>query len=622
MTLRARRALVWAAVILLAALGCAVGAGDEPGIRITSPVNGARFTRGDQVRVEVELGTPLRGAPFSVRLDGESIWVGQQEYGKSFDSADWGEGEHWLQATVFRGDDEEVKSAVVWVDVRARPREARERMPPEEPEPAAPAAQQPSTPVVTDGFNDGSLAGSIFRVADGHATLETVEADNELRVRGITETDKAMPEGLTSVMDLSGSREISIWFRLPELSCPEQGQVVLEIEGQEDVFAVSYWPLVGYRASLVLSPGNVQWVRAFGDESEEWHRLGIEYDAETGIAYGYVDEKRIGSEKVGFDTYKVTLAVFTEVSGCSVDVRFDDFEMRPLGEAFAEVEPIEVPEQEAQWERDAYLGEEAELVRGEVVERHTPFGDYFEYVPVKVHEPVEVVVIAHGSEGDDKMTLELSRVSARWSIHERGWLLLADTKGVIIVAPSFDRERFFGYRYLWGSPLKADDFVFRILEGYRQHFDVADKVLLFGNSAGGQFAQRFVLAHPDRTLAAVISSAGTFAYPDDEVEWPFGRRKSPNPEGFLEATQIPLRVIVGSQDVTDLSDQGRGQRGSTHLQRAQAWVEEMRQLAWDNDMEAKIDYIVIPGAQHSAWALDVSSVWWLADVIEAARAGE
>lgn len=618
----ARWVLVSAVLMLVATLGCAFGAGDEASIRITSPVNGAKFVVGDQVRVEVELEAPLRGAPFSVRLDGGSIWVGQQEYAKSFESADWGAGEHWLQAAVFRGDDEEVKSAVVWVEVRPRPRAAPDPRRPEEPEPEAPAAQQRSTPVVSDGFSDGSLAGSIFRVADGHATLETVEADNELRVWGVTETDKSMPEGLTSVMDLSGSREISVWFRLPELSCAGRGQVVLGIEGREDVFAVSYLPLVGYRASAVISPGDVQLARSFGDESEEWHRLGIEYDAETGIAYGYVDDKRLGSDEMGFDTYKVTFAVFTEASGCSVDVRFDDFEMKPLQDASADVKPIEVPEEEARWERDAYVGEEAELVRGEVVERHTAFGDYFEYVPLTVHEPVEVVVIAHGSEGDDEMTLELSRVSARSAIHERGWLLLADTKGVIVVAPSFDRERFYGYRYLWGSPLKADDFVFRILEGYRRHFDVADRVLLFGNSAGGQFAERFVLAHPDRTLAAVISSAGTFAYPDDEVEWPFGRWKSPNPDGFLQATQIPLRVIVGSQDVTDLSAQGRGQRGTTHLERAQAWVEEMRQLAWDNDMEAKIEFVVIPGARHSAWALDVSSVWWLADVIDAARARE
>ncbi len=621
MALTARRASVSVVAALLVALGGAVGTADEPGVRITSPVNGAQFRLGDQVTVEVGIAASLSGSPFSVRLDGKSIWVGQTEYRKSFDSAEWGAGKHWLQAAAFPGE-EEVESEIVWVEVKQRPRVTPERRRPEEPGPEARAAQEPSTRVVTDGFSDGSLDGSIFRVADGHATLETVEADDELRVWGITETDKALPDGLTTVRDLSGSREVSVWFRLPELSCAEAGQVVLDIEGREEAFAVIYWPSVGYRAGAVLSSGSVQWARPFGDESGEWHRLAIEYDADTGIAYGYVDDRRLGSEKVAFDTYRVTFAVFTQASGCSVDVRFDDFEMRPLREAAAEVRPIEVPEEGARWQRDPYLSETAELVWGEVVERHTSFGDYFEYVPLNVHEPVEVVVIAHGSEGDDKMTLELSRVSARWSIHERGWLLLADTKGVIVVAPSFDRERFYGYRYLWGSPLRADDFVLRIVEGYRRHFEVADKVLLFGNSAGGQFAQRFALAHPDRTLAAVMSSAGTYAYPDDEVDWPFGRRKSPNPDGFLEATQIPLRVIVGSEDLTDLSGQGTAQRGSTHLERARAWVEEMQQLARHNDMEAKIDFVVIPGARHSAWALDVSSVWWLADVIDGARAEE
>ena len=37
---------------------------------------------------------------------------------------------------------------------------------------------------------------------------------------------------------------------------------------------------------------------------------------------------------------------------------------------------------------------------------------------------------------------------------------------------------------------------------------------LFGFSAGGQFTQRFGLAHPDRLVASVVASPSSHAFPD------------------------------------------------------------------------------------------------------------
>ena len=37
------------------------------------------------------------------------------------------------------------------------------------------------------------------------------------------------------------------------------------------------------------------------------------------------------------------------------------------------------------------------------------------------------------------------------------------------------------------------------------------KFMLYGHSAGGQFVSRYVVKHPDRIIAAVISAAGSFA---------------------------------------------------------------------------------------------------------------
>jgi hypothetical protein len=115
-------------------------------------------------------------------------------------------------------------------------------------------------------------------------------------------------------------------------------------------------------------------------------------------------------------------------------------------------------------------------------------------------------------------------------------------------------------------------------------------------------------------IAAAISSAGTFAYPDDSVEWPYGRWNSPNPAGFLAAAALPVRVIAGSFDTKDLSDQGVGQRGNTAVERAQAWAESMQALAYEHGMESGVHVVTIPAAAHSAWEIDISVVWWFAGI--------
>jgi poly(3-hydroxybutyrate) depolymerase len=301
-----------------------------------------------------------------------------------------------------------------------------------------------------------------------------------------------------------------------------------------------------------------------------------------------------------------------------IDVRFDDFSLAPLQHGGADVSAATL-EEEPKWERDPYVDADAPLVPGQIVERHTPHGDYLEYVPQDVREPLRIAVVVHGSRGDQEMTLEMSRVSARWALHESGWLLLADTMGMIVISPSFDRERFYGYRYLWGSPLAADRFLMDVVDGYRRHYPSYDgRIVLFGHSAGGQFAQRFLVTHPDRVIAAAISSAGTFAYPDDSVEWPYGRLNSPNPEGFLAAAALPVRVISGSLDTEDLSDRGTGQRGNTAVERAYSWVEAMQALAYEHGMEPGVHGMTIPAAGHSAWEIDISVVWWFAGLADSA----
>ncbi|UCC68396.1 MAG: alpha/beta hydrolase [Armatimonadota bacterium] len=610
----------------------AAPAGEDAAVRIVSPADGAVVALGEPVAIEITVDRLLEGCPFSLRVDGKSVWVGQQSYRKSFESSDWGPGRHWLQAAVFKGDDE-IKSPLVWMTVEAPEREPAPQ--PEEPPQESPEAtlRLLPTPKTTspaqgfqlpfsDGFDDEALARSVLAVFGPDPGIEAVESQNEVRVSGVSTRGTSTTEGVITRRFPKQSVQASVWFRAPELGCDDKCWVLLFLKAGEESFQVYFNRKHGYTAGIRTGGATHKWVEAYGDETAAWHKLTAVYDANAGTAQGYVDDFSLGSFPVALGRLLVGFGVATRTAGCPVDVRFDDFEVKPLGpEAEPPATSAAIPDEEPGWDRDPWLGPDDPIVRGQIVERRTPHGDYFEYVPLKLSHPVCVVVVVHGSRGDNEMGLEVSRVSARWSLHERGWLLLADTKGVILVAPSFDRERYYGYRYLWGSPVTADRFVLEIVDGYRERFRSADgKIVLFGHSAGGQFAQRFLLAHPDRVLAAVISSAGTYAYPDDSVDWPFGRRNSANPEGFLAAAALPVRVVVGSLDTADARGDGRAQRGLNRVERGQSWMQAMRDLAWENGFEPGVELVVVPGALHSDWRLDISSVWWLASIIDADRA--
>ncbi len=75
---------------------------------------------------------------------------------------------------------------------------------------------------------------------------------------------------------------------------------------------------------------------------------------------------------------------------------------------------------------------------------------------------------------------------------------------------------------------------------------------------------------------------------------------------------LPVKVIAGSLDTKDLSNQGIGQRGNTAVERAESWADSMQALAYEYEVEPGVHLTVIPAAAHSAWEIDISIVWWFA----------
>ena len=261
------------------------------------------------------------------------------------------------------------------------------------------------------------------------------------------------------------------------------------------------------------------------------------------------------------------------------------------------------------------------LERGRVIQGDDAFGTFYTYVPTTLPAEPEILVVVHGTPPEN----ETAESNAQYYL--ANWIDFAQEHGYILIAPAFNQEDFSslqgdhalsGYRGLFGRRIRADDWVLRLVKAYQQAIGVANEPFyLYGHSAGGQFAGRFMVTHPEMVKAAVITSAATYPQPTTEVAWPFGMGELhtdiewdaetiqhvdivPDKQKWLTATQVPLTVIVGLNDNVELpSALIPGQKGKNRYVIAQNWIQDMAAFAAANGLESRFSLDLIPGQGHS-----------------------
>jgi pimeloyl-ACP methyl ester carboxylesterase len=97
----------------------------------------------------------------------------------------------------------------------------------------------------------------------------------------------------------------------------------------------------------------------------------------------------------------------------------------------------------------------------------------------------------------------------------------ADAHGCLVLAPGFAYES--DFRLMLGESVRWDLRLLAMVEdiGRAHAIDVA-RFDLVGYSAGGQFAQRFLYAHPERLGQVAIGAPGRVALPSAAERWPDG----------------------------------------------------------------------------------------------------
>lgn len=256
---------------------------------------------------------------------------------------------------------------------------------------------------------------------------------------------------------------------------------------------------------------------------------------------------------------------------------------------------------------------------GQVAEAEDAFGTFYAYVPEKLGAEPGILVLAHGTPAEG----ETAEATARYYVEN--WIDFAEEQGLVLIAPAFNQEDFSsrkgdhalgGYRGLFGREIGADEWVQRLVQAHRQAFGLGEKPFyLYGHSAGGQFAARFVVTHPEQVKKAVITAAATYPQPSLETAWPFGMAElhaeiewdaetvklvdvTPDKQTWLAATQVPLTVIVGLNDTAELPA-FPGQKGKNRFGIGRNWVWDMAAFAGENGLQCRYKFEMAPGAGHS-----------------------
>lgn len=244
--------------------------------------------------------------------------------------------------------------------------------------------------------------------------------------------------------------------------------------------------------------------------------------------------------------------------------------------------------------------------------------------------PVRVLVLAHGFPWPDGSQSDADLAAYAQEAVDR-WASFAEVHQALVVAPAFGGRDFGGYRALFGRRTDADEFVNATVDevGAKHIPRFSGRFSLHGHSAGAQFAARYLVTHPARLEAVVLSAPGAYPYPDPALPWPNGMAAVvrdelsgwaddgrapdqaagslyiPQPPGWLAAaSEVPASVLVGSRDAAPQEPEP-GQQGSTRIERATAWINSMNQHARSNGRMPMIQLVQAEGLDHDEPAMAI-----------------
>jgi pimeloyl-ACP methyl ester carboxylesterase len=226
---------------------------------------------------------------------------------------------------------------------------------------------------------------------------------------------------------------------------------------------------------------------------------------------------------------------------------------------------------------------------------------YSLYIPkVEAGDPerYRLVVMQHGT----------ARTATRYRDAMIGF---ADEQRVVVLAPLFpagiiDPDDLHNFKFLEYRGIRFDLVLLAMIEEVSRRVPLeTDRFLLHGFSGGGQFAHRFLYAHPQRLLAASIGAPGRVTLLDDTTPWWLGTKDFARIFGtapdIAEIRKVPIQLVVGDLDVEgwEINNPhdsnwlpGLEKQGKTRIER----LETLQKNLDDHGIATRFD--LVPGAAH------------------------
>jgi dienelactone hydrolase len=226
---------------------------------------------------------------------------------------------------------------------------------------------------------------------------------------------------------------------------------------------------------------------------------------------------------------------------------------------------------------------------------------YSLYIPKdKAGDPerYRLVVMQHGT----------ARTATRYRDAMIGF---ADEQRVVVLAPLFpagiiDPDDLHNFKFLEYRGIRFDLVLLAMIEEVSRRVPLeTDRFLLHGFSGGGQFAHRFLYAHPQRLLAASIGAPGRVTLLDDTTPWWLGTKDFARIFGtapdIAEIRKVPIQLVVGDLDVEgwEINNPhdsnwlpGLEKQGKTRIER----LETLQKNLDDHGIATRFD--LVPGAAH------------------------
>jgi hypothetical protein len=201
---------------------------------------------------------------------------------------------------------------------------------------------------------------------------------------------------------------------------------------------------------------------------------------------------------------------------------------------------------------------------------------------------------------------------------------IADAKNLVIIAPAFDcifkrslnRKKDFDEKgklkdktiikdwYLWDfarllnkrNQYRSDLKLIQIFNFFNKYLMKREKFHLYGHSGGGQFVVRFIIFHPKLVSKVAASSAGSYVFPDYNIDYSYGLRmdnlkkifgRQIKTQGIKlsvhalerrvdQMLDLKLFIIAGENDTKIDNRPDRSWQGKHRLERAQNFYKAMK----------------------------------------------